>query len=343
MGKIEEIKKVCKNILEEGKVKYIIGYQERANHWMAKPAFITNPDQIDRLVWDPTCVFNLVRYLRDEKSHKKSEKEPDERPVGIIVKGCDSRAINVLLQEKFIKREEVYIIGVACENLGVVDEKKLEKNGGISTIKRVDFGKQNDFLITTEQGTTSIPAIDIFENRCVECLYNTPVVYDVLIGEKVDRPVPEPYKSIENLESYTSEEKWEFWKNEMDKCIRCYACRSVCPMCYCDECVADSIQLAVKPDTSAEEKAEKIRWVEKSPVLSENFNYHLLRALHLTGRCVDCEECDRVCPVDIPLRHLNKKMEKEATEQYEYTVGIDPGIPALVTCFKEDDPEGFIL
>jgi formate hydrogenlyase subunit 6/NADH:ubiquinone oxidoreductase subunit I len=114
-------------------------------------------------------------------------------------------------------------------------------------------------------------------------------------------------------------------------------------MCYCDECVADSIQMAVKPDTTAEEKAEKIRWVEKSPVLSENLNFHLLRALHLAGRCVDCEECDRICPVDIPLRQLNKKMEKEVSEQFNYTVGIDPGLPAMAACYKEDDPEEFIL
>ncbi|TET24983.1 MAG: hydrogenase, partial [Candidatus Aminicenantes bacterium] len=133
-----------------------------------------------------------------------------------------------------------------------------------------------------------------------------------------------------------------FWKEQLDKCIRCYAFRSVCPMCYCDECVVDTINFAVTADTTAEEKAQRIKWVEKSPATSENFVYHLVRAIHLAGRCIDCGECERVCPIDIPLRFLNKKMEKEAKELFDYDAGFDPDQPSLVSCFKDEDPEDFI-
>ncbi|MCK4263577.1 MAG: hydrogenase, partial [Candidatus Aminicenantes bacterium] len=104
MVKVEDIKKEAKRILKEGKVKYIIGYKKSTNGLMSVPAFIESPEDVENLIWDPTCVYNLTRFLVDEKRRKAREKNPDERPVGIVVKGCDSRAIIVLLQEKFINR-----------------------------------------------------------------------------------------------------------------------------------------------------------------------------------------------------------------------------------------------
>ncbi len=342
MVNLEELKKEASQILKEGKVKYIIGFQRSSNGLLSVPAFIKNPEDVEKLVWDPTCVYNLTLFLQDEKRKKAKEKEPDERPVGIVVKGCDSRAINVLLQEEFIKREDVYVLGISCENTGVLDEKKLAKKLKGEKAKKVEFGAKDDFVITTEDGKIKIAAQEVLSERCLECKAHFPVVYDVLIGEKTKRDVENPFKSLEKIESLPPKERWKFWKEQIDKCIRCYACRSVCPMCYCDECVADTINFVVTPDTPAEEKAQKIKWLEKSPVSSENFVYHFVRAIHLAGRCIDCGECERVCPLDIPVRFLNKKLEKEAKELFDYEAGFDPDKPSLVSSFKDDDPEDFI-
>jgi ferredoxin len=188
----------------------------------------------------------------------------------------------------------------------------------------------------------SVPAEEVLAERCLECKANFPVVYDVIFGEDLAKKCSNYFQSLDPVESLSPDDRWNLWKEQMDKCLRCYACRSACPMCYCDECVVDSINLAVSVDTTAEEKADKIRWVEKSPTLSENAFYHMIRALHLAGRCIDCAECERVCPVDIPLRHLNKKMEKEAKLQFDYEAGFDPEKPALVSSFRDEDPQDFI-
>lgn len=342
MVNLEELKEKAKSLLKEGKVKYIIGYKSGSNGLMPVPAFIKTAEDVEKLVWDPLCVYNLTRFLVDEKRKKSRQKNPDERPVGLIVKGCDSRAVNVLLQENFINRENIYIIGVSCEHTGVVDQKKLVKKLEGKKAKKIEFGKKNEFQVTTEEGKVEIPAAEILAERCLECRASFPVVYDVLLGEKFERKLDNSFKSLEKFESLSKEERWAFWKEQLDKCIRCYACRSSCPMCYCDECVVDTINFAVSADTTADEKAQKIKWIEKSPILSENFVYHFVRALHLAGRCVDCGECERACPLDIPLRLLNKKLEKIAKELFNYDVGFDPDQPSLVSSFRDEDPEDFI-
>jgi ferredoxin len=270
MPKIEDLKDEARKLLREGKVKYIIGYGAGSNGWPAAPLFIKRPEDVDKLVWDPTCVHNLVRFLVDEKRRKAGQKQPDTRPVGIVVKGCDSRAIVVLLQEKFIERNDVYILGVSCEKAGVVDDAKLSKKLAGKKAKKVEVDAQNRFIVATEDGTVEAAAEEILAERCLECKANFPVIYDVLSGEKTKRPLDKPFGSLEKIESLSAAARWSFWKAQLDKCIRCYACRSACPMCYCDECVVDSINLAVTADTTADEKAQRIRWIQRSAESSEN-------------------------------------------------------------------------
>ena len=98
-------------------------------------------------------------------------------------------------------------------------------------------------------------------------------------------------------------------------------------MCYCEECIADC--------------AKPMKWSSKSIDVSNNAFYHLMRAMHMVGRCIDCGECERVCPMDIPLRKLYKKLEKEIKKLYGYEAGLNSEDAPLFTTFSVDDPDEF--
>ena len=124
----------------------------------------------------------------------------------------------------------------------------------------------------------------------------------------------------------TEEERFAFWKKELSKCIRCNACRNVCPACSCVNCVFDNPNSNIAMKSNANEFEEKL--------------FHIIRAWHVAGRCTDCGECSRVCPQSIPLHLINRKFIKDMNEFYgEYQAGEDTETKAPLNSYKLEDRE----
>jgi ferredoxin len=339
---VEEIRARARELLESGKVRAVLGYRKGSCGAMAEPAFITDVGSVDTLVWDPSCVHNLTLYLVNEKKKQRHEREPDKRPLAIVAKGCDSRSIAVLMQENHVAREEVVILGVSCEGSGVIDPRKLSNalRGKAATAVAFDAA---GVKATTLAGAATLPAADVLADRCLECNTAYPALCDTQFGDKIEQRAFKPrFAALDVIAAKTDEERSAFWAGHFERCIRCYACRAVCPMCYCDECVVDSTSHVVGQKTTAEEKATRITWIQRSTTPSENAMYHMVRAMHLAGRCTDCAECERVCPVNIPLRLLNNSMEREALDMFEYVAGTDPTQASLISAFSDSDPNDFV-
>ncbi len=352
MVNLQDIKDRAKALLENGEVGAVVGFIESTAGNLASPKFITEADQADGLIWDPTCVHNLALYLVEERKRQTKAAhghgaapggEDKSKRLAIVAKGCDTRAVNVLLQENYFPRDDIHVLGVSCEGTGMVDRYKLAKKLKGLQAEKTEFDG-NGYKVTTTSGeTVKVAAKDVMADRCLECRHPHPVIFDDEFGEAVeDRGLADAFAAIKTVDEGSTADKWKFWGHHFDRCIRCFACRSVCPMCYCEECVVDSINMHVLQDTSAEEKANRIKWIERSATTSENIGYHLVRAMHLAGRCVDCGECERVCPVNIPVRLLNSVLDFEAKDTFGYDVGMDPGQPSFVSSFRDDDPNDFI-
>ena len=140
----------------------------------------------------------------------------------------------------------------------------------------------------------------------------------------------ERLEMIAKLEAMTADERFAFWQNELSKCIRCNACRNVCPACTCEQCVFDNPKSGVSQKAAADSFEEKM--------------FHIIRAFHVAGRCTDCGECSRVCPQNIPLYLLNRKYIKDVDEIYgEYQAGEDTESRAPLNTYKTDDVEPSIV
>ena len=132
---------------------------------------------------------------------------------------------------------------------------------------------------------------------------------------------------LQKVEAMSMEERWDFWKNELSPCFKCYACRAACPMCYCTRCFVE---------------VNTPQWIPISANEIGNFEWHLLRAMHLAGRCINCGECGRACPLEIPIHLLTYKMVEDVQTDFGVTAGLKSDMPSVLSSYKVEDKETFI-
>jgi len=105
-------------LLREDVVDVVIGFKASALALRAQPAFITAPEQVEEMVLNGFCQSNLASYV--------TRRSKEER-VGIVCRGCESRAVRVLVSEHQHDRDKLYVIGVPCE--GIIDWRKVGRQG----------------------------------------------------------------------------------------------------------------------------------------------------------------------------------------------------------------------
>ncbi len=200
MNYTKQIQDIAAKLFAEGKIDVFVGYRMNGFDDNQVPVLITDPHDVSKLVFTDKSVFNLVNYLKSDHTRRKR--------VGLVVKGCDSRSLNLMLTESQVKRQNLYVIGIACE--GVVD----------------DGGQKMQ--------------------NCTECVVPDAVVFDEMLGGTLSGSQTltgsKPYQvnvDITALSAMPLTERAAYFEEVFENCIRCNACRHSCPLCYCAKCCID--------------------------------------------------------------------------------------------------------
>ena len=306
-----EMRETARRLLTKGGVTAVLGWEKEKRADRTPPVTVTRPEETDRLAYDMFAVNSAALHLLDWRER--------EGKVAVFVKGCDSRGLVRLIHDNQFPRERLVVIGLPCAG----------KVGGLA-------GKK-------EMPAAGPPLL----TKCLECTHPNPVLADIALGEvTVTREAGKPTglaaeeptavwvgsKSAERfaplaaLEAMRPDERRTFWRDHEARCVRCYACRSVCPACSCPECAFDT---------------DRAGWTGRYASPATNAFYLTARAMHIAGRCTECGECERVCPSGLPLMLLNRHLIRETGERFSAPpAGLDPADRPPLGDFRLDEGDG---
>jgi len=307
----------AEKLLADGTVNRVLGWKKGEFSYDVTPAVFSNIEEMKKdFVFDDFCGANFSKYLIKET-------RKGEGKVLVFLKPCDTYSFNQLLTEHRFDKEKVYAVGIACD--GMIDVAKIKEQIGEGIVS-IDTTADEIKVETLYDGVKTLDKKDLLQERCVNCKSRKHVYYDELIGEDGEVLDSKRFDQVAQLEAMTADERFAFWQNELSRCIRCNACRDVCPACTCEKCVFGN------PNSGVENKAIADSFEEKM--------FHIIRAFHVAGRCTDCGECSRVCPQNIPLHLLNRKFIKDINEFYgDYQAGAEAGSRAPLTNYTKEDLE----
>jgi len=165
--------------------------------------------------------------------------------------------------------------------------------------------------------------------KCQLCTHRNAVESDSFIGAAAEEPAEtDRFVNVQRFQDMPAEQRAAYFQANYSKCIRCYACRQACPVCTCTECFVDR---------------ESVGWQGKQNNLPENRFYNLTRVFHIADRCVECGECERACPMDLPLMVINRKMIQDLEELFAAPeAGLDSEGKTTLTTYDLGDLEEFM-
>lgn len=305
--------------------------------------------------------FAPVMPINSAKLASSLTATPSGRPVALVMRSCESRAMVELSKLKQAHYEDVLLVSIDClgryEN---ADFKKFIQGNGTT----------EEFIANNSAGKESGGAQ--ITNACKICEFPADAGADLQLGiigagsgkviieavtekgeaalEQAGRPTTETPSGREGaINSLASERAaardalfasyretdstFEALDDRLADCVNCYNCRVACPVCYCKECVFVT-------DTFRHKGEQFFNWANSAGSLKmptdTNF-YHLTRMSHVATTCVGCGQCTSACPNDIDLMPVFRTAAERAQKRFDYQAGRSRDEAQPLAVFESDE------
>lgn len=97
---------------------------------------------------------------------------------------------------------------------------------------------------------------------------------------------------------------WETIKKETARCVKCYSCIEKCPVCT----------------ATAFSSRDESMMVRRGKLPSDPM-FHLRRFAHISDSCINCGQCEELCPMEIPLALFSHAIRVETDNAFEPKLG----------------------
>lgn len=305
----QAIRETSSKLLETGQVEAVLGFCQGTLPMARRPYLARTPEEAGKLCWDAFCLMNLANFLPAKKSGR----------IAVVAKGCDWRNLLGHASEKVIDiKNDIDVLGIACT--GMIDPEKIyQAAGGAERVVDVTISGDEVKVKLIDGTGLTLETTPLYRQSCRECRHPAPDASTLItqtVASDRDRQLsvsgsfsqlPDIMESVDRLQ--------EAFRN----CLMCFACRDACPLCYCRHCFVDT---------------EKPHWLSPTRSLDGLLDFHFFRAHHIAGRCTGCGACESACPMNIPVRELVKKLNREIEEATGYVPGISTDIEAPADLFR---------
>jgi formate dehydrogenase subunit beta len=319
---------------------------------------VTNPEYLEQAdVFAPVLPVISARIVS-----AMTRLTPVNKKTAVVMRPCEMRALIELVKLKQAQLDNLILIGVDCPGTYPVEDYQqfAAESNSDDFVKNLAKGQEDERLRAgcqicqypaplTADLTIGIFGVDLDKGlllqadsekgeQVLEELELT-VETDGALGKQRDTAVKELLaKMKEKREKFFEQTKQEVGGAEnlatiFAPCIRCYNCRTVCPICYCRECFFDSPSFELESDKylGLAEKKGAIR------MPTDTLLFHLTRMTHIGASCVGCGACEEACPNDIPLLKIFQLIGDNVQKLFEYTPGrsLEDDLPPAA--YKEDE------